>query len=529
MGPETSIYGYVTQGMARVEKANALWYYGRSMSYGELFQRIDGVARGLAALGVGKGTVVTIHLPNSPQAVMSVYAVAKLGGVCDMAHPLIPVDALEADMAFSGSRILITGGQMDWRRIARLGATVVLTDMSAHMGGLFRMAYRMKNRPVWQEGTFSFEELENVTEAVEFPPPDTLANEPAVYLHSSGTTGSPKTVVHSHCSLNNWIENSIVFYKGKRMENQRLLAVLPMFHGSGLVLDMHQLLCGGGELDILSRFEPKLALKLLKKRRITHMTGVPALYQRLLGLPGFCAEKLPDLRECYISGDRVGAELKATFAARFGTQAALYEGYGMTETVTACCSNGIWHHRAESSGCPLENCAAAVLDKTGQILMEGEGELLLSTNCMMLGYLKDLEATRAAFLSYEGRQWLRTGDWGRIDNEGYVYFLERIKHIIVRKGYNIYPVQVEAAVCTATGVEEACVVGVLDSDTGTQTVCAWVVLSQGSEEKKTEDAIRANCTKLLPPYARPGRIYFINELPRNRMAKIERKALGRVP
>lgn len=526
MTTDTSIYEYARQGLERSRDKLALWFYGKGMTYSALFSAIDNVADNLSALGVKQGSVVTIHLPNSPQAVMAFYAVAKLGGVCDMAHPLIPIEALASDMNFTGSRVLITGGQVDCRGAEHFAELVIQADMSFHMSAAYRLAYRLKGRTVHRGAkTIPFERLEAAASPVNAPKPGSLAENPAAYLHSSGTTGNPKTVVHSHRALNSWVESSIDFFKGKRLENQRLLAVLPVFHGSGLVLDMHQILCGGGELDIISQFQPKLALHFLKKRKITHMTGVPALYRRMLQLPGFCAKKLPALRECYVSGDRTGPELRREFAGRFGAQAALYEGYGMTETVTACCSNGLYHCKPDSSGYPLKGCAAAVLDGTGRVLPEGEGELLLSTNSMMMGYLKDPEATCAAFLTHGGRQWLRTGDWGRIDADGYVYFLERIKHTIIRKGYNIFPGQVEDAVCTVPEVMEACAVGMPDGDTGTQMVCVWVVLARESDRQKAEKAIRAACGRLLPPYAWPKEIRFLDKLPRNSMSKIDRTRL----
>lgn len=530
MTPDTSIYEYAGQGLAASRDRTALWFCGKGMTYADLFRRIDNAADHLAALGVGMGTVVTIHLPNCPQAVMAVYAVAKLGGISSMVHPQVPLEGLRENMAFTESKILITGDHFSRCGEVDFADKLIHAGLAAHMGPVYGLAYRLKKGGGRPAGAISFETLERpAVVPARVPEQASLAEECAVYLHSSGTTGTPKTVMHCHRALNCWVENAKRFFKGRELTDQTLLSALPLFHGSGLVMNMHQLLAGGGQQVLMAQWNSREAVRLIKRRNITILTGVPALYRSLLDEPGFSGPRIRQIGECFVSGDYVGSQLKREFDSRVDGKRHLFEGYGMTETVTACFSNGKERDRLASSGYPLENCEIAVLGGDSVPRRTGAGEFLVSTNTLMLGYRKDPAGTSAAFVTWEGRQWLRTGDCGRIDGDGYVYFQERLKNVIVRKGYNIFPSQIESVIHTLAEVREVCVVGVPDEMWGTQTVRACVVLCEGMDPGQAEWNIRSACARVLPRYAVPREIRFLAELPRNRMSKIDRKALEQLP
>ena len=519
MVTETSIYEYARQGMQYGADRKAIWYYGRSISYGELFEKIDNVANHLYALGVREGTVVTIHLPNCPQSVMAIYAVAKLGGICNMVHALIPAQGVKENMEFSESEFLITYIPA----CLEAAKHAVLVDLSFHMGAVFRTAYRLRNRRN-KSNCARFEQLEfNCAENAPVPKAETLSERCVAYLHSSGTTGTPKTVMHCHRALNNWVANAQNFFHSSSMADESLLEVLPLFHGSGLVMDMHQFITGGGTLVQMAQWDVKLASRFIKKYRVTSLTGVPRVYQSLLKCSGFNGKTI---HQGYVSGDYVGEELKKAFNDRVHREACLYEGYGMTETVTACFSCGIEHNNLKASGYPLQPCRAAVLLPDNRVEEQGEGELLVWTNTMMLGYLKDSALTSESFYEYDGLRWLRTGDQGTIDEEGYVYFTERIKNTIIHNGYNIFPSEVEKVIRTVPAVSDVCVVGVWDDRNKTQTVRACVITEKNSAV--TEEQIINACESILPRYAIPRQIRFLDTFPRNRMAKVDRKELEKM-
>ena len=517
MTTETSIYEYAKQGLVFSADRPAIWFYGKSITYRSLFEKIDNLADHLYTLGVRDGTVVTIHLPNCPQAVMAVYAVAKLGGICNMLHALVPAAELRENMAFTESSVLIT-----YRAdCCDADATVLYADISSHMSLLFRTGYRVKNGVKCPVGAIAFEAMEEACETKGvFPEPDSLGKECVCYLHSSGTTGVPKTVMHSHRALNNWVANAQSFFHSPSMVGETLLEVLPLFHGSGLVMDMHQFITGGGTLVQMAQWNVEQAVRFIKKYKISSLTGVPRVYQDLLKAPKF---EGVTIHQGYVSGDYVGTELKKAFNARVRREACLFEGYGMTETVTACFSCGVDHNNLAASGFPLANCYIAVLLPDGTIADRGEGELLVTTNTMMLGYLKDEITTMAVFIERDGVRWLRSGDAGMIDSDGYVYYTERLKNTIIHNGYNVFPAEVEKVIRAVPGVSDVCVVGVWDDEKKTQFIRACVIAEKPDETLK--EKIEQACGNHLPRYALPRQILFMEALPRNRMAKVDRKAL----
>ena len=522
MNTEVSIYEYAKHGLALSADKPAIWYYGKSMTYQELFRCIDNVADHLYALGVREGSVVTIHLPNCPQAVMAVYAVAKLGGICNIVHAQMPLQALLDTMDFTKSSLLISYRPFELTGIRK----ILYVDLAYHMGVCFQICYHLKTREKCPYNTKKFEELEEqALKQADIPEQERLARKCAVFLHSSGTTGDPKIVMHNHAALNKWVDNAQHFLNRDSLCGEKLLEVLPMFHGSGLVMDMHQLISGGGQLVQMSAWNIDLAAHLIKKKRITILTGVPKVYQDLLKSKRASMESI---RECYVSGDYVGIQLKKDFNSLCGERNILYEGYGMTETVTACFSCGKDHGNLLASGYPLPNCEMAVIDSTGNPQHYGDGEFIVSTNTMMMGYLNNEEATEAALIDWNQKRWFRTGDIGSIGKDGYIYFKERKKNTIIHNGYNVYPAEIEQIIQGLEEIEDTCVVGVSDTENKTQQIRVCAVLKPGIDSKHAEKKIFEICRQRLPRYALPKQIFFLNCLPRNEMAKIDRQALEKM-
>lgn len=519
---ETSIYEYAKQGLKVSENKTALWFYGRSVSYKRLFEKIDCVADNLYRLGVRQGTVVTIHLPNCPQAVMAIYAVAKLGGICNMVHALTPKSGLENAMQLADSKVLVTYA----RDVAFPGCKVILADISAYMGVLSRTVYRLKNKKKPSPDTIAFSSLESSGRAGVFPIASSLASKCAVYLHSSGSTGKPKTIMLSHSALNNCVINSIDSFENGDMTNHVSLGVLPLFHGYGLAMDVHRNIASGAQLVFMVRWNAKQAVKLIKKRQVTVMTGVPTMVYSLLNEPGFCGKGIRSLVKCYVGGDNVKPELIEQFNARVGKEKCLYVGFGLTEATTTSCVNNFHRFKVGSVGYPVLNTVVAVLDDTGALKMQGEGELVISSNTLMIGYLNDVVATDNAIFLANGRKWVRTGDYALIDEDGFVFFRCRLKNIIVRNGYNIYPEQVEEIVKGVPGVADVCVVGVLDSELDTQLIRAVVIPVPGCSEPLLEKDILQECLGKLPRFSVPQQIVFVERFPQNAMGKIDRKELS---
>lgn len=526
--PETSIYAFFLQEMEKHLSEPALWYCGKAIKYYELIRKIDAVAENLFQLGVRKGDSVTIHLPNCPQAVIVIYAVAKLGAVCDLVHPLMPCEGLANHMKITQSGVLVTSDLPTNRNVCALTKTVIIAHLAAHMRLPERAAYRIKNPGETLKG-ISFEKMEiSCSQHAVVPEQESLAEEPVCYMHSSGTTGKAKIVVQSHASLNRYVMNTQEFLHGQDLSKSVTPSVLPFFHAAGLTMVMHQILCNKGLLVVLPRYTPESLLKVIQKKRVDILCAVPAVYEGLLKLPGFHSRKIPTLKQCYVFGDTVSPTLKRAVDLRLdptGNRHICYESYSFSEVAPGGSSEGPFtDYREGSAGRAMPECRFALLCDGKVQEPPGEGELLLRTNTMMIGYLCE-EDNVGAYWDYQGEQWTRSGDYGRIDEDGYIYFLDRIKNVIIHKGYNIYPSEVESVIRKLDFVEDVCAVGTTAEDSNTENVRLCVVLKDALEPSLAKEKIFQAAQKNLPRYALPQEIVFVREIPRNAMNKIDRKRL----
>ena len=427
MTPETSIYEYVKQGIEQNPRKVAIWFYGRAICYRELFEKIEIAAEQLASAGVGSGTVVTVRLPNCPQTAIAVYAVAKLGGICNMVHALLPAEGLRENMAFTESRVLISGNHLDDCEEIDFADSIFWVDISAYMGMIPRLAFSLKGKTACPPNAVRFPGAARVTQAC-FPEPSAFAKKCGLYMHSSGSTGEPKTAMLSHASLNYGVEMTKAYFRGTDMAKQVCLSALPLFHALGFQMDMHRVLSCNGTLIMMLRWNKKKAARLIKKHRVTVMVGVPAMYMGLLSEKAFSGPKIRQLRECFVGGEKMDAELKINIDQRLdaGDCPRVLEGYGLTETASVCAVLGKGHYDLNACGYPMEGVIAKVIDINGDLNTLGEGELIISAKSLMLGYLGDIEATASAFIEDNGKVFFRTGDYVRIDAEGLIYYIDRI-------------------------------------------------------------------------------------------------------
>ncbi len=485
MTTETSIYEYAKQGLALSPDKTAIWFYGKSITYWELFEKIDNVADHLYALGVREGTVVTIHLPNCPQAVMAIYAVAKLGGICNMVHPLMPEAALWENMAFTESKLLLThlslSEENTIRRIVRIEE-------------FHRLEEECKVRGV-------------------YPIQTGLAATCVLYLHSSGTTGKPKTVMHSHAAMNRIVANTFSFLHCKDFTDQVVLAELPLFHGFGLIDNLHDAIAGGGQLVQMTRWDSHQAANWIDQYQVTFFAGVPKHFYDLLEEDELSGNSLT---HCYVGGDIVNPELKRRFNGRMKRDSLLYEGYGMAEVIAYCCSCGPFNERLTATGLAMPGVKTAIMINDC-VSAEGTGELLIRSDSMMLGYYRSDDN---CFIQWNEEEWLKTGDYVRLDSDGYMYFIERIKNVIVKNGYNIFPSELEARIRTVGGVSEVCVIGV--NGENTQKVVA--VLEADESQELIDDLYRLLNAE-FPAYAVPSEVCFVKRIPRNQTGKVDRIAV----
>lgn len=540
-----SLYDAVKRHAQLTPKAPALRYMGRTLSYRTLLTEIDRFAGVLAGLGVKRDTVVTVSLPNIPQGIIAFYAINALGGIAHLVHPLAPAPQLKAYTETAGSELLILlDGGASGRPALPTAGTVILCAPAAYLpplkAGLFRLINR-KNRPKPPDGpnVYRYETLMKRAAraaARPFPPPEKPETATAVYLHSGGTGGLPKTVELSARAINALCREGPDILEVPSCRGLSMLSVLPMFHGFGLAMGVHAMLLNGGSNAIMPKFRTGAAIKHIKKGQANYMIGVPAMYEALLKSPKFYGKGLRRLKICFVGGDFVSKSLLDRFNRRLaeaGSACRLFEGYGLTETVTVCAVNKPSRHRAGSVGRPLRGMEIRAFSADGVPLPPGEaGELCVSGAALMNGYLDSPAETAAAFFEYEGRPFVRTGDLGHTDGAGYVFFKSRLKRLVKVSGIPVFPSEVERLASDAyPAVRDVCAVDVPDEKTDNKLVL-FLTLKPEERAALTDEKLNAFREELkalienrLSVYARPKEIIILDKLPQTPVGKIDSRTL----
>ena len=537
--PDCSIADMVLSTAEREGKFPALSYMGKLFSYNTLREKIDAAAAGFVALGIKKGDAVTICLPNVPQAVYLLYALDRIGAVASMIHPLSAVTEIVYYLKEVDSHTIVTLDQF-YDKIAEVEkeyelTNVLITTAAEELGFIKSTAFKLINKNhvdkkdprlvTWHKFLANGKNV-NLSEHIVHMSPD----ETAVILFSGGTTGVTKAIQLSSMNFNALgLQTANMCHD--EIRHKRMLAAMPVFHGFGLGVCIHTMLELGGTSILVPRFNPKSYAELIKTEKPNFIAGVPTLFEAITRNPYLDGEKLDFLRGVFSGGDSLSIELKKRFDAfleEHGAPVHVREGYGTTECVTASCLTPYTTEREGSIGLPYPDtyytiCAVG----TNNPVPFGElGEICLRGPSVMIGYLnRPEENANTLRVHADGYTWLHTGDLGYMDSDGFIYFKQRIKRMIVTSGYNVYPSQLENIIDAHEAVQMSCVIGVKDPYK-IQKVKAYVVLKKGytySDELK--ESIFEHCRKNIAKYAMPYDIEFREELPKTLVGKVAYTAL----
>ena len=536
--PDVTMYGGLEAAAAKYPKYTALEFMGFKFSYRAFLIRVNNCARALAHYGVKAGDKVTICLPNVPQAPELVYAVNKLGAVANMVHPLSAEKEIEFYLNDSESVLAVTLDQF----VSKFKAvsantprlkTLVVTSACDALPLPMRIINRFQTKKEHLEaarGVLSYREflLGGLKEVL--TPVSCHASDDAVILYSGGTTGVSKGIVLSNNAFNA-IALQVCATNPMFTAGDKLLAVLPLFHGFGLGVCIHAMMFNGGESILVPRFNLKAFARALVRKKPNFIAGVPTMYEALLHLESVKKLDLGFFHGIYCGGDSLGRDLKKRiddFLFAHGSPVPIREGYGLTECIAVSCLTPYNAHREGSVGLPLPDMFFRITRPgTDEELPYGEeGEICVCGPSVMTRYANNPEETEAVLHTDEdGHVWLHTGDLGKMDSDGYVYFMQRLKRMIVTSGYNVYPSQIEALLDAHEAVHMSCVVGVPDPYR-IHKVKAFVVLRKGIEPC---DAVKAELDsymrKNVAKYAVPREYVFRDSLPMTKMNKIDYRAL----
>ena len=505
-------------------------FLGRRWSYGETAALVNRAAGGLRHLGVVAGDRIGLCLPNTPFAVIAYFAVLKVGAVVVNFSPLNPLDDLVAqgndsgvsvmiciDVEPSFGRVLSMLGRTPVRRVVACRLAHAMPPVKAT---LFRWTGRKSRAAVPRHDSrvITFDAL--VAGPPIDNPPRVQPDDLAVLQYTGGTTGTPKGVMLTHANVVANAHQVVAWFPRAIAGGERFLAVLPLFHVFAMTTAMNVPIVMGAEIVLLPRFDHRQTIAALRRRRPTLFPGVPTLFKALLDR-GINASDLASVKVCISGGAPLPSEIKRAFDAR--SRCLLVEGYGLTEASPVCFCNPVEEPGRDGTiGLPLPQVQARICapDAPEIPLAPGErGELQLRGPNVMRGYLDRAAETREV-LSGDG--WLRTGDVGEMDADGYVTLVDRIKDLIICGGFNVYPRHVEEAIYRHPEIVAATVLGMADEYRG-ESVAAFVQARPGST--LDEAGLLAFLADKLSPIEMPRLVELRAELPRTAVGKLSRKEL----
>ena len=516
-------------------------FMGSHTNYRRCVEEIHACARALRAAGVKENDRVTIAMPNCPQAVSMFYAINMVGAIANMIHPLSAEGEIEFYLNDSRSVAALTLDQFygkfaNIRKNTPALKTLIVASIKDALNPVMKLGYALtegKKVPKLPEDGDYITWKQFIANGKSFtgdPRVKRTGPQPAVILYSGGTTGVTKGILLSNLNFNalgaQIIATNPIFTVGDTM-----LSIMPMFHGFGLGVSIHSMLVNGGRCVLVPRFTPQTYAELLRKHKPNFIAGVPTLYEALLRLDGLGDLDLSCLKGMFSGGDSLPVELKKRIDAFLKDHKAtieVREGYGTTECVTASCLTPSGLAREGSIGIPFPDTYYKIVMPGTEIEVPygQEGEICLAGPTVMMEYVNHpLETADTLRKHADGLTWVHTGDLGVMDKDGYIYFRQRIKRMIVTSGYNVYPSQIEGILDKNECVHMSCVIGVKDPYK-MQKVKAFIVLKPGYEPTdETREKIMDYCRKHIAKYALPYEIEFRDELPKTLIGKVAYRIL----
>lgn len=537
--PDCSMVDMVMQSAEKWPDNVAYVYYGHKVTYKNFVKKIEKAARALKNYGVKEGDRVTICMPNTPEGITMVYAVNMVGAICNMVHPLSSEKELEYYIKVAESKyVLVFDAIFD--KIYRLRDSaglerIIVVRPSDGLGFLKQKMYRLLHvkkvkLPINDSRVVLWEDF--IANSYFYQGnyhEERSANDPAVILYSGGTTGAPKGILLTNLNFNALGIQATTVIK-QAVPGATILSILPIFHGFGLGVCIHTPLCKGMGCILIPAFSYKQFADMIRKNEPNFIAGVPTLYESLVNSK-LKSGDLKSVTAVICGGDALNQTLRDKVnkcLETYGSSAKIRVGYGLTEATGAVCLSPENSFKNGIIGAPFPDIYCKII-RTGthdQADVGEEGEICISGPLVMVGYLNDdAETAQALRLHDDGKVWLHTGDLGSLGEDGFIYFAQRLKRMIISSGYNIYPTHLESIINSHEGVLTSTVIGIDHPHKG-QVPKAFIVLKSGYKAgKKVEREIRELLERNVPVYALPVAYEFRDKLPQTLVGKVAFKKL----
>lgn len=536
---EGSLYDAIYETACKYPHNVALEYFKNQFTYKEMIKKINKVAAALKASGVARGDRVTVCMPNTPEAVYMFYAINEIGAVANMIHPLSSEKEIEEYLNRAHSKLILCI-DITYPKVEAIAKKteleqIVVVSASRSMTLLVRFLYWLtkgrKNHVKKSQHVTTWDRfLARANKFIGNPHARVDSNDPAVILYSGGTTGKPKGVVLTNLNFNSQALGAKYFGAALLKPRYAMLCFLPNFHAFGLGMCTHMPLYYGMRMVLIPQFNPKKLKKYIIGYKTNVLVGVPSVFEYLTKLK-FGKRDLRHVRGIVSGGDIMSqaakGEINEFLRAHGCTRPSLYNGYGLTEAAGA-----IFFAPAPVSdapaivGFPLPDSEVLIMDlNTNKEAKTGEpGEILLRGLTVMKEYLDDPAETSAAFTTYRGKRWLRTGDIGYVDARGAVYFKARLKRMIITNGYNVYPSNIEEVTLKSKLVSKCACIGVPDELRG-EIVKVFIVPRNAASPRAIKKDLNKIYKKYLAKYETPRALSFVDDLPKTKLGKIDFVAL----
>lgn len=531
--PNCSVYELLEKSIQKYGRQISYNYFGNKKTYHELGNYIDECAGAFKTLGVKAGECVSICMPNTPEAVIAFYALNKIGAIANMIHPMSAENEIKYFVNLTKSRYIVAI-DLTYKKINNIIAETSLEQcilvsvkdsMPIFLSLMYQLTKGCKIKAEYNSRYISWKKFIKQSVGVNTDFERFNGSHTAAILYSGGTTGYPKGIELTNLNFNAVAMQSFVACECLKPKDT-VLAIMPVFHGFGLGICIHTVQYFGGTSILLPQFSTSGFHKLIKKYRPNIIAGVPTLYEAMLRNKQLENYDLSFLK-CVISGgDSLSVSLKRKvdkFLQSHGANIQIREGYGLTECVTGSCLTPSNDYREGSIGVPYPDTYYKIVKtQTEEEVSCGEdGEIIINGPSVMKGYYNSSEETdRVLKTLSDGRIWLYTGDMGHIDEDGFVYFKQRIKRVIISSGYNIFPQYVENIIDSYPDVLMSCVIGI-PHEYKIQVPKAFIVLKNDVEASdELLNKIKIHCEQNLAKYSLPYEYEFRDELPKTLVGKI---------
>jgi fatty-acyl-CoA synthase len=538
--PATSLWDNLDISARRYPDKAALVFFGRVFSYQELRLKAERLAARLHALGVRKGDRVMLDMQNCPQLVIAHFAILRANAVVVPVNPMNRAEELKHYIEDPDAKVAITTADLA-PEVARANNALPRAQRLAHLiVSHFTDAFDPDRAgadampEAWRDWLLTRHPLPSlangevmswevaIDNAAPLPALEVGPGDLAILPYTSGTTGLPKGCMHLHSSIMHNAAASSAW--GNATAENVTLLVVPMFHITGMVSVLHANIYTGATLVVMPRWDRDLAGRLISNWKVTTWTNIPTMVIDLLGSPSFDQYDLSSL--VHIGGG--GAAMPQAVAQRLLDQFGLryVEGYGLTETAAPSHSNPPDDPKQQCLGIPFMSCDARVVDSETlrEVPVGEQGEIIIHGPMVFAGYWKQPQASANAFIELEGKRFFRSGDLGRMDEDGYFFLTDRLKRMINASGFKVWPAEVEALMFRHPAIQEACVISAKDSYRG-ETVKAVVVLRPGHRGKVSEQDIIDWCRENMAVYKAPRIVQFADALPKSGSGKVMWRSL----